>query len=1130
MTLNGDLVLLACSAPGSIAESVEELSRDAIEVIADLHRRGGTLDVILLLGDLTATAAPESFDALTAGLNRMWEACMESPDVTELPAVLAVPGVGDRQEQAPQLALVRALGELWTDVRDTFSAEQTDVIGLVRSAFSRFEDWYGTVRDPRWRSALLPGDGSLVVGTGASQVALVGLNSAFRMLTSGATPDMAELHPAQVQAAVPRTDGGASHPVVLVSSRAVALPAGPPGPVIGLAGRTGAGAGGGWWVPEPGPARVDLLTVHTTTGHHHLRTLDGTAVTVAPAPADESAGVDAPADQVPTPVVEPPRSDAAMEGTVDEVDRVLATGQAVLVVTSGIEDESRGEWGTPLGSPDEVFAHFMEQLPIPLVDDRVTLAATMRRLRRHDRATVDRIVSGVLVSDGSKVNETALRILRAPWYRIYDCTGTNIFQELVTRLNMGSKVVVVDAGKEVPGRSRSQLEVIAMNGIAPGGAGSPVSFDIQDRGRSGRALWFRQMKADMITNQLVVTASSVGSKHLWSYLDWFTADDVWEGGQTRLVVAPDTDQTATWKLNGSRLRQVRASLPQLARARFDPDSEELRRGAQLLARLRSGVDDVGAVQLVSSLLSTAPAGNDAYLRGADPTWGDVKDGVPAALSTFKSMLALAEAPDGQKPVLVLQDAAGTGKSTALMQLGLNLHERGQAVGWVDRSVTSDIPEIVAECAQLGLDAVLIDDIDIFGGRAAALVEQLSRRGAVLVVATVRSTRGELLDGVTGLTKVPHLRLTDEDLDGLVRHLDAWRQLGELKALKVHQARVARLRELSYRDLMAAMVEAITGFRFEDRVASEFRQLRELERSIYATICLFEALQYEDHSLTLSQNALLQIVSDSPTPAVNRAIDHLVSGLRILVKQESGHVRTRHRRVAEETEKNLRRDPALYRELVENLILFYVQRGANITNRNDPTRRAMVALINHRVMIKSALSADVVREIYRSLHDYLSEDFHYWLQCGSYEVARDLDQALNYLEVARGCEGGQDHFKVVTTWAMVCLRLARRRPDDPALHEKALRAMGELERIAGIFGEKSPHTYVSILRDGTQWLTASVLLGQDERRGLAARISHWAEVGTARLNTNREFRGVCREFTPTLKRFLADEGDVETVPI
>jgi hypothetical protein len=386
----------------------------------------------------------------------------------------------------------------------------------------------------------------------------------------------------------------------------------------------------------------------------------------------------------------------------------------------------------------------------------------------------------------------------------------------------------------------------------------------------------------------------------------------------------------------------------------------------------------------------------------------------------------------------------------------------------------------------------------------------------------------LIDSRLGLTLVPSLELNDVDLDRLVRQLETHRRLGVLKRFQPHSSRIARLRELSDRDLMAAMVEVITGHRFEDRVIAEFDQLSDIAQDVYEAVCLFEAIQFEDRTLTLSKNAVIQIVSeDRLNRALSQVLNDLVGKRLLVIQVGADNVRSRHRRVAEEVFQRVRQDQTRFPRLFEAMLHFYAVRAANIRNRNDPTRRIMIRFLNHRVMVDTGMDADVVRSIYSRLHRWLKNDFHYWLQCAEYELEKNGPAtAASYLESARGCEGGAADTKVITSWGRVRLLRAAADPLDARLHADAIEAVDELEQVALRAGVASPHTFVALAREATNWLDATSLTSGAERVRIAIRLQHVIQVGIRLIRRNREFEVVAARAADRLAAII--EGPSESL--
>ena len=135
-------------------------------------------------------------------------------------------------------------------------------------------------------------------------------------------------------------------------------------------------------------------------------------------------------------------------------------------------------------------------------------------------------------------------------------------------------------------------------------------------------------------------------------------------------------------------------------------------------------------------------------------------------------------------MIVLAGTAGTGKSTAIMRLGLHLV--GKDIECAYTSVDFDVsPADLRSLEGLGdlPDVLLIDDADRFGAEASMLARDLRRaEGNPLIVLAVRTSRVGRISDRLKLLDVEHRelivpRLTDSDIDSLLRVLDSANRLG-----------------------------------------------------------------------------------------------------------------------------------------------------------------------------------------------------------------------------------------------------------------------------------------------------------------------------------------------------------------
>ncbi|MCZ7419614.1 hypothetical protein O7605_08955 [Verrucosispora sp. WMMA2121] len=80
-------ILLLCGEP-ALSAVATDIIEAAVNAIGRLHEEGGSLDSIVLVGDLTTNASAPEFETLTALVDRVLRECLEAPGLQELPVVL----------------------------------------------------------------------------------------------------------------------------------------------------------------------------------------------------------------------------------------------------------------------------------------------------------------------------------------------------------------------------------------------------------------------------------------------------------------------------------------------------------------------------------------------------------------------------------------------------------------------------------------------------------------------------------------------------------------------------------------------------------------------------------------------------------------------------------------------------------------------------------------------------------------------------------------------------------------------------------------------------------------------------------------------------------------------------------
>ncbi|MGV9355442.1 P-loop NTPase [Streptomyces misionensis] len=1098
----------------------------ALETVRSLHAEGERIDGILVLGCGAGEPRRITPDETGDFLETVLLECLEADNA--LPPVTIVPGRHDVGRLGPGHGmLAKALTRYWGDTeRGLWRGDEQDIVEAVRDVpFADFGTWSGAHANfPGWHQGVLPGEGSVRLGTDAGTLGIVAVNTVFRTAVPDATAELVTCSPGQWDSAVGGDYlqwAGANGLTLVVAGHSAAVPPSlaPVLPKTVLLAPEGDSA------PSGSAARW-LVTSRGTTRQHRLLRVQ-TAGPGAPKVRDLAAP---PAEQ-PVPLPSPRRAahparpagratPAAYDerAAMEEFYQQIGTGRMVLVAVSGVHGES-----DPVDT-DRLTRQLTEAVYSGVVPDPAPTTAEIwnTALAELGSRAVGEFVAELRGADEESTT-AARRILGAPWWRVYDFTATDVFSSLPDAdPRIAETNTFVDALARKPAAGNATVETVAMHGNPTG----PETLDFTvpaDDDLSPRALWFRRLKAELLTHPTVFMAASPSSRSLWNALALAQPQTEAEHFPRFLITGPGTAADRA-RIRQAGLTHIQVSPHAFAVRQLRPGLEILQQGRRRLADIRVGARRGSGIKLVSSLVDSAPAGSVEFLKGQDPTWGDVKDGFAVKLSITDRIRASARpAEDGRRRIVLVEGRAGSGKTTALMQYAYELHQAGRTVAWIDREATDPLPNLKAQALSMSADAIFVDDVDIFGSLGASLLRELSNGGRALVVAAIRTTRSDELDVTFQSRRVSADEpLKDEDLGQIVDVLHEHGLPGILKRQNLRPEKIDKLRELCDRSLLVAMIQVVTGKRFEDKIASEYHELDPEQVSVYATVCVFEsAIVFKKRGI--EQEDLLQIVSGrgAPKPSLNRAINRLVDR-RFLTLAPDGTVRSRQRTIADTVvDTVLKKNPDQLAGVIEYLLRFYAQYAADIRDNDDPYRRILIRLLNHSLMVSLRLRPTQVRDIYSTVHELLQDNFHYWLQRGEYELERgDLGIAENHLETAQGCEGGAtDHF-VLTAWSAIRLRRSTESPADGSLRERAFEAIGVLEEVTRRHGGASPHSFSVVARRGTEWVEAcEVSLSVGQVDDTLRRILAVVEAGRRFCKDNHEFMRIADEFEPKVNRLL-----------
>jgi hypothetical protein len=794
-----------------------------------------------------------------------------------------------------------------------------------------------------------------------------------------------------------------------------------------------------------------------------------------------------------------------LEGADASFATMVATGQMILVIGSLTDTRTEIDADRPAS-----LKAVSDQL-VGVGAGNVDLTTALPYARQAKPDATNRLLEDLLTVKGEPPAYLG-DLLAGPWERIYDLTGSDLLK--VSGKAAGRNVVFSDATIEFS-HSPDRNQVVHLCG-EPNRAQEIDFSPPSGSSHSTRYSWFSQFAADLATRPVLVVCAQP-HRELWDFLKAgrLSPESVrWREG---FILSDSLEVSDVMRAANASLSVLSGPVESFVADRLKSNFEHVSRGHRSLARLRAEVTDRGGVQLASKLIrQSVQDGRDdwEFLRGNDPSWSDVVGDRVARLSRMKELHKSIVLDHGHRNVVVVVGRAGSGKTALLMRLAAELSQKGNVVAWLDREATDRLANLLDEVAEIAPDIALIDDVDMFGLEAAQAVRRTNQNGATCVVVSVRTTKSETLKVLSQYETVNcDAELTDRDLVALLAKLDAAGLLGILKGIHSDEARLEKLRKISGRDLLGGLMEIVTGQPFEKRIESEFVNLPLDERSAYSLVCVYASHVFE--SVHLPENDLVQMIGSRPPYSEQiRIIDSLLEK-RLIVREKSG-IRARHRAIADVVIKSL--DDQEIGQIVSMMLAVYVPKAVNISDPSHPDRRNMIALLNHRLMVRVRLRPSTVRGIYSNFQQTLGDDFHFWLQRGAFEVEKgDIEFADSYLESARGCPGGVDDYQVVTEWGRVKLIKARREPNNHKVQERALGAMAELMRVMKTKGKRSPHTFAITVKDGVAWMRSNPAVSKDLRIGVIQDIYKALELGESLCSDNEVFMRIARDSRPLIEK-------------
>lgn len=599
--------------------------------------------------------------------------------------------------------------------------------------------------------------------------------------------------------------------------------------------------------------------------------------------------------------------------------------------------------------------------------------------------------------------------------------------------------------------------------------------------------WYALLVTDLLTHPVLFVGTVLEEPGLWQHVEMRRSRDRAdvELRPASYLVAPMLSPARAALLKSFNIDWIQATEEEFYHSVLATSSKESEAGLQMLARSSHPATTAGSLRrIVIDEVSAEDVDLPQFLLGREPTWQDISNGF-AVVRAFEGDLAR-RTLGVRRGLKLITGTAAAGKSTTLMHLALFLKSEGRDVWRYDtRSGSTSSSQVVHAARHAKCEVLMLDDVDLFGEGAGRLLRDLIELDQeMLIIAAIRNSRlhglaidEELSDLAWEEVNVPPLE--DGDINGLIDALHRAGRLGRMVGMD-SASRRAVFREQAGRQLLVAMYYATSGAELEDKVRSECEDLHGASRLIYGMAALLTAERNFATRAELVMGATFLGGAEDGNRLMNE-MENLVK--RDLLVKNGEQLRVRHRWIAESAMEFYRNNGLVHRLVVGVAGALSTTAPPDYHSRE---RRMLRRLINHDYLQRLIGDVGQIREVYSSLQDRLSDEFHYWLQRGSLEVeAGDLGLAENYLEAARSLVG-RPNYKIENEYAYLTLKKAALDPGLPSSKARAEEALCALEDSIRDRGTVDSYPYHIFGSQGLRWARRAEI-SSAERQTLLRRL-------------------------------------------
>jgi len=449
-----------------------------------------------------------------------------------------------------------------------------------------------------------------------------------------------------------------------------------------------------------------------------------------------------------------------------------------------------------------------------------------------------------------------------------------------------------------------------------------------------------------------------------------------------------------------------------------------------------------------------------FLLGSPPTWSDISNELDAQREVNASVRdAIVEALKHQGcGLVILTGAAGSGKTTIAKRASILIANEGYPV-YYSTNFARLVPErVVAYLRRFERRVVLVFDENADDMRRITEMfdscEALPHKPVYLVAMRTNelAVRRFLFQGIDDIKEIRVPDLSDPDIRAILQKLEQNSLLGDLRKL-THGQQVEVFRTKAKKQILVAMREATRGKGFDEIIQDEYNQVKPDAAHLVYLIAAIPSM----HHYFIDRGQLIAAM-DLPPSDTAAIIDDTLSGILIPHENTSARLQIRHPVIAEYVVMQLAPREFLARAYILFLEILAHDLPKQKNRRASRVFRLYQRIINHQTIHTIFLKqVNLCREIYESIKPHFTDDGHYFLQYGAYELEwGDLDFAENYLLQAESLM--PNHPWVGTSLGYLWMRQGVEANSPLAAIEYLDRGAERIQHQIDTVGRKDPYPY------------------------------------------------------------------------